>query len=201
MFERYTESARRVLFFARLEASEQGGTSILPDHLLLGITREAKGVVCELFAVSHASLKAIRQDVEARAPFGEKLEMSTGIPLSEDAQRVLQFAAEEADRLQQGYVGTEHVLLGLLRQERSTAAQTLVTQGVRLEEARAEIARITAPAAPGISATAAEVVARVEHITQLVGQLAERHVDPVEARQLADRIVFELEALKSRIGP
>src|SRR5687768_9907433 len=104
MFERYTESARRVLFFARYEASELGGSTIDADHILLGLTREAKGIVCEVFALSHVSLKNIRHEIEARARFGEKLSTSVEMAFSEASKHALSFAAEEADRLHHPYI-------------------------------------------------------------------------------------------------
>ena len=199
MFERYTESARRVLFFARYEASQVGGVAISADHLLLGLTREAKGVVCEIFAVSRVSLKSVRQEIEARAPFGEKHPTSLELPFTEDGKRVLKFASEEADRLQHAYIGTEHLLLGLLREESSPAAATLAVHGLRLEEVRAEIARLTAPSGTEASARSAEALARVEHIKRLVEQLGDARLDSTGARQLTERIIFELEALKGRL--
>jgi len=200
MFERYTESARRVLFFARYEASEMGGRAILADHLLLALTREAKGIVCEVFATSHASLKGIRQTIEARAPFGEKLATSVEIPFGDDAKRALEFAAEEADRLGHPYIGTEHLLLGLLREDGSPAAATLAAQGLRLEDVRAEIARMTAPPTEGASGRVAELIERIDNIKHMVLQLHKTGLSASDAARQTERIMFELEALKSRLG-
>src|SRR5207249_10464864 len=115
MFERYTEQARRVLFFARYEASEFGSLSIEPEHLLLGLVREGKGLTSRIFARSHVSLEDIRKEIEGRVVFREKLSTSVEMPISPEARRVLEFAAEEADRLRHSYVGAEHLLLGMLR--------------------------------------------------------------------------------------
>src|SRR5678810_1458327 len=116
MFERYTERARRVLFFARYEASQLGSISIETEHLLLGLIREGKGLTSRIFARSHLSLENIRKDIEGRTVFREKVSTSVEIPFSADTKRVLQFAAEEADRLLHTYIGTEHLLLGILRE-------------------------------------------------------------------------------------
>ena len=112
MFERYTERARRVLFFARYEASQLGSISIETEHLLLGLIREGKGLTSRIFARSHLSLENIRKEIEGRTVFREKVSTSVEIPFSAETKRVLQFAAEEADRLLHNYIGTEHLLLG-----------------------------------------------------------------------------------------
>src|SRR4029434_10708214 len=136
MFERYTERARRVLFFARYEASQLGSISIETEHLLLGLIREDKGLTSRIFARSHLSLENIRKDIEGRTVFREKVSTSVEIPFSAETKRVLQYAAEEADRLLHNYIGTEHLLLGILREERSVAATILMENGVRTETVR-----------------------------------------------------------------
>ena len=139
MFERYTERARRVLFFARYEASQLGSVSIETEHLLLGLIREGKGLTSRIFARSHLSLESIRKEIEGRTVFREKVSTSVEIPFSAETKRVLQFAAEEADRLLHNYIGTEHLLLGILREERSVAATILMEKGMRLNTVREDI--------------------------------------------------------------
>src|SRR5512143_1253404 len=139
MFERYTERARRVLFFARYEASQLGSISIETEHLLLGLIREGKGLTSRIFARSHLSLENIRKEIEGRTVFREKVSTSVEIPFSAETKRVLQFAAEEADRLLHNYIGTEHLLLGILREERSVAATILMEKGMRLNTVREDI--------------------------------------------------------------
>src|SRR3954468_17417042 len=139
MFERYTERARRVLFFARYEASQLGSISIETEHLLLGLIREGKGLTSRIFARSHLSLENIRKDIEGRTVFREKGSTSVEIPFSAETKRVLQFAAEEADRLLHKYIRTEHLLLGILREEGSAASTTLLEKGMRLNTVREDI--------------------------------------------------------------
>ncbi len=152
MFERYTERARRVLFFARYEATQLGSTSIETEHLLLGLIREGKGLTSRIFARSHLSLDSIRKEIEGRTVFREKVSTSVEIPFSGETKRVLPFAAEEADRLLHTYIGTEHLLLGILREERSVAASILYEKGMRLASVREDIVQLlnekTAPARP-----------------------------------------------------
>src|ERR671937_594938 len=142
MFERYTERARRVLFFARYEASQLGSISIETEHLLLGLIREGKGLTSRIFARSHLSLENIRKEIEGRTVFREKVSTSVEIPFSAETKRVLQFAAEEADRLLHNYIGTEHLLLGILREERSVAASILMEKGMRLNTVREDIVQL-----------------------------------------------------------
>jgi ATP-dependent Clp protease ATP-binding subunit ClpC len=142
MFERYTERARRVLFFARYEASQLGSISIETEHLLLGLIREGKGLTSRIFARSHLSLENIRKEIEGRTVFREKVSTSVEIPFSTETKRVLQYAADEADRLLHNYIGTEHLLLGILREERSVAATILVEKGMRLQSVRDDIAQL-----------------------------------------------------------
>src|SRR5437660_11098880 len=98
MFERYTERARRVLFFARYEASQLASISIETEHLLLGLIREGKGLTSRIFARSHLSLENIRKAVAGRTVFREQVSTSVEIPFSADTNRVRQCAAEAADR-------------------------------------------------------------------------------------------------------
>src|SRR5450830_1894647 len=142
MFERYTERARRVLFFARYEASQLGSISIETEHLLLGLIREGKGLTSRIFARSHLSLENIRKEIEGRTVFREKVSTSVEIPFSAETKRVLQFAAEEADRLLHNYIGTEHLLLGILREERSVAASILMEHGMRLNTVREDAVQL-----------------------------------------------------------
>jgi ATP-dependent Clp protease ATP-binding subunit ClpC len=142
MFERYTERARRVLFFARYEASQLGSVSIETEHLLLGLIREGKGLTSRIFSRSHLSLESIRKEIEGRTVFREKVSTSVEIPFSSETKRVLQYAAEEADRLLHNYIGTEHLLLGILREERSVAASILIEKGMRLNTVREDVVQL-----------------------------------------------------------
>jgi ATP-dependent Clp protease ATP-binding subunit ClpC len=142
MFERYTERARRVIFFARYEASQLGSSSIETEHLLLGLIREGKGLTSRLFSKSHLSMESLRKEVEGRALYRDRVSTSVDIPLSPESKRVLGFAAEEAERMLHNYIGTEHVLLGLLREEKSLAAGILAEKGMRLSAVREEIVQL-----------------------------------------------------------
>src|SRR5436189_1795406 len=141
MFERYTEKARRVIFFARYEASQFGAPAIEPEHLLLGLMREDKTLTGRFFPRAQVSIESIRKEIEGRTLLREKISTSVELPLAPETKHVLAYAHEESDRLQHRHIGTEHLLLGLLREERSMAAQILFERGLRLNAVREEIAR------------------------------------------------------------
>src|SRR5213594_3044306 len=140
MFERYTEKARRVIFFARYEASQFGSPYIETEHLLLGLLREDKALT-NRFLRSHASVEPIRKQIEGHTTIREKVSTSVDLPLSNECKRVLAYAAEEAERLSHKHIGTEHLLLGLLREEKCFAAEILHERGLRLSTIREELAR------------------------------------------------------------
>ena len=139
MFERYTEKARRVVFFARYEASQFGSPYIETAHLLLGLLREDKALA-GLILRSNASVEPIRKEIEARSPRKEYISTSVDLPLSDECKRILKYAAEEAERLGHKHIGTEHLLLGILREERCFAAEILHARRVSLSAVRVELA-------------------------------------------------------------
>jgi bifunctional UDP-N-acetylglucosamine pyrophosphorylase/glucosamine-1-phosphate N-acetyltransferase len=139
MFERYTEKARRVIFFARYEASQFGSPYIETEHLLLGLLREDNALT-NRFLPSPDSVESISKQIQEHAVVREKVSTSVDIPLSNEGKRVLAYAAEEADRLRHKYIGTEHLLLGLLREEKCFAAAILHERGLKLKQVRVELA-------------------------------------------------------------
>ncbi len=141
MFERYTEKARRVIFFARYEASQYGAVQIEAEHVLLGLIREDKQIAQRFFNRAQASVESIRKDVESRIVLRQRHPQSVDLPLSLEAKRVLAFAAEESERLGNRHIGTEHLLLGLLREENSLASEILYERGIRLTDIRGELLR------------------------------------------------------------
>ena len=182
MFERYTERARRVLFFARYEASQLGSVSIETEHLLLGLIREGKGLTSRIFARSHLSLENIRKEAEGRSIFREKISTSVEIPFSTETKRVLQYSAEEADRLLHNYIGTEHLLLGILREERSVAASILTERGMRLNTVREDIVQLLNEKA---TLTRVKETPLLAEFTRDLTELAiKNHLDPLVGREV-----------------
>ena len=182
MFERYTERARRVLFFARYEASQLGSVSIETEHLLLGLIREGKGLTSRIFARSEVVLDSIRKEIEGRTVLRERVSTSVDIPFSAETKRALQYAAEEADRLLHTYIGTEHLLLGILREDRSLAASILMEKGLRLDAVREDVVSLlneksTAAPRPKDAALLAEFS---RDLTEAAGRQA---LDPLIGRE------------------
>ncbi len=138
MFERYTETARRVIFFARYEASQLGSPHIETEHLLLALLREDKALIGR-FLGGRTSVESIRKQIEAQATPREIISSGVDLPLSEESRRALNYAAEEAERLGHGQIGTEHLLLGLLREENCLAAEILHKRGLHLTSLREDL--------------------------------------------------------------
>ena len=137
MFERYTEKARRTIFFGRYEASQFGCPYIESEHLLLGLLREDKALAHTF--LPHGGIESIRKEVEGQTVIREKVSTSVDLPLSNECKRILAYAGEEADQLSHKYIGTGHLFLGVLREQDCFAAQLLRTRGISLEMARKQI--------------------------------------------------------------
>jgi len=199
MFERYTEKARRVIFFARYEASQFGAPAIEPEHLLLGLMREDKTLTARFLARAQASLEAIRKDIEGRAPLREKISTSVELPLAPETKRVLAYAHEESDRLQHRHIGTEHLLLGLLREERSMAAEILYERGLRLPAVREEVARAT-----GVDPRAAQkkdTPHLAEFSRDLTEDAANDKLDPLVGREPEIERVVQILCRRTKNNP
>lgn len=136
----YSQLARRVLFFARYEATELGSDIVEPEHMVLGMIREGKGMTAQIFDPSGVPPQSIRREIERQMTVGPRISTSPEVSFSPASKRVLEFAAEEADRLLHNAVGPEHLLLGILREEGSVAASILAAQGMRFTTVRAGIA-------------------------------------------------------------
>ncbi len=146
MFERYTERARRVIFFARYEASQFGSTTIETEHLLLGLIREDVGLANRF--IRGTSPVSIRQEIERQSTIREKVSTSIDRPLSDECKRILAYSAEEAERLNQRHIGTEHLFLGILREGGCLAARILYERGMKVDEIRDSLARSPMPQEP-----------------------------------------------------
>lgn len=138
MFERFTEKARRVIFFARYEASQYGSKYIDSEHILLGLFREDP-VLMNRALRRPGGESQIRQEIERGIERRERISTSVEVPLSEGAKRILRSATAEAEQLKNTHVGTEHILLGILMTPDSVAARTLTGRGVALADFRAQV--------------------------------------------------------------
>jgi ATP-dependent Clp protease ATP-binding subunit ClpC len=139
MFEKYNEKARRALFFARYEASKLGSRVIESEHILLGILREGEETVSELFRRLNVKPGEIRREIEGERVFVERISSTAELPLSEESKKILAYASHEAESMLHGSVGSEHLLIGLLRVEGCFAARVLTEHGFDVYTVREEV--------------------------------------------------------------
>ena len=140
MFEKFTDRARKVINLARQEAERLGHEFIGTEHILLGLVKEGSGVAANVLEILNVDLEKVRLEVEKYVtPTGETKSFSTSLPFTPKAKKVLELAMEEARNLDHNYIGTEHLLLGLLRESEGMAAQVLLNLDVSLEDVRAEV--------------------------------------------------------------
>src|SRR6187397_2255662 len=199
MFERYTEKARRVIFFARYEASQFGAPAIEPEHLLLGLMREDKTLTGRFFPRAQVSIGSIRKEIEGRTLLREKISTSVELPLAPETKRVLAYAHEESDRLQHRHIGTEHLLLGLLREDRSMAAEILYERGLRLNAVRDEIARQSG--ADARSSQKKDTPHLVEFSRDLTDDAANDKLDPLIGREAEIERVVQILCRRTKNNP
>src|SRR5437016_5122285 len=138
MWQRFTERARRVVFFAQEEAARLGENYVGTEHLLLGLVRENDSVAARILDRLGVPLGRIRSDIERQVTRGHG-NLGQDMQLTPRAKRVIDLAYEEARQLNNNYIGTEHLLLGLIREGDGLAARVLVKLGADLERTRREV--------------------------------------------------------------
>ena len=139
MFERLTDRARKVMALANQEAQRFNHEYIGTEHILLGLVKEGSGVGPNVLKNLDIDLRKVRLEVEKLVKSGPEMVTMGKLPQTPRAKKVLEYAIEEARNLNHNYVGTEHLLLGLLREQDGVAAQVLMNLGVKLEEVREEV--------------------------------------------------------------
>ncbi len=139
MFERLTDRARKVMALANQEAQRFNHEYIGTEHILLGLVKEASGVGANVLKNLGIDLRKVRLEVEKLVKSGPEMVTMGKLPQTPRSKKVLEYAIEEARNLNHNYVGTEHLLLGLLREQDGVAAQVLVNLGLKLEEVREEV--------------------------------------------------------------
>ncbi len=139
MFDRFTERARKVMSLARQEAQRFNHDYIGTEHILLGLVQEGSGVAAQVLKNLEVELRKIRIEVEKIVKNGTNMVTMGQLPFTPRAKKVLELALEEAQNLGHQYIGTEHLLLGLIRENEGIAAQVLMNLGTKLEEVREEV--------------------------------------------------------------
>ncbi len=139
MFERFTDRARKVMALANQEAQRFNHEYIGTEHILLGLVKEGSGVGANVLKNLEVDLRKVRLEVEKLVKAGPEMVTMGKLPQTPRAKKVIEYAIEEARNLNHNYVGTEHLLLGLLREHDGVAAQVLMNLGLKLEEVREEV--------------------------------------------------------------
>jgi ATP-dependent Clp protease ATP-binding subunit ClpC len=148
MFEKFTERARRVIVLAQEEARMLSHNYIGTEHLLLGLIHEGDGVAARALESLGISLEDVRQHVEEMVPRGQH-ELSGHIPFTPRAKKVLELSLRESQQLGHDYIGTEHILLGLIREGEGVAAQVLAEMGADLNRVRQQVLELLGGRVPG----------------------------------------------------
>jgi len=149
MFERFTDRARKVMGLANQEAQRLNHEYIGTEHILLGLVKEGSGVGANVLKNLDVDLRKVRLEVEKLVKAGPEMVTMGKLPQTPRAKKVIEYAIEEARSLNHNYVGTEHLLLGLLREQDGVAAQVLRNLGLKLEEVREEVLNLLGASGEG----------------------------------------------------
>src|SRR3979409_2094863 len=153
MYERFTDRARKVMQLANQEAQRFNHEYIGTEHVLLGLIKEGSGVAANVLKNLDIDLRKIRLEVEKIVQAGPDMVTMGKLPQTPRAKKVLEYSIEEARQLNHNYVGTEHLLLGLLREQEGVAAQVLMNLGLKLEDVREEVLSLLGHGMEGGEAT------------------------------------------------
>jgi ATP-dependent Clp protease ATP-binding subunit ClpC len=196
MFERFTERARRVIILARGEAEKYQHEYLGTEHLLLGIVREGTGTAISVLQALEFSPKQLEAELISRMPPTENVLTLGEIPFSPQAKKVLELSVEEARLLGQNYIGTEHLLLGLIKEDSGIAAQVLKSFGLSLSMLRKETIALLKIASPKAREEKKETPLLNEYSRDLTKLAKESKLDPVIGR--ADEIERVIQILSRR---
>jgi ATP-dependent Clp protease ATP-binding subunit ClpC len=170
MFQRFTDRARRVVVLAQDEARVLGHNYIGTEHILLGLINEGEGVAAKALTTMGLSLEATRQQIEDIIGRGEGTREGH-IPFTPRAKKVLELSLNEARQLGHDYIGTEHILLGLIREGDGVAAQVLVSFGANLNRVRQQVIRLL-HGVPGHGVVPGDPEDLRERLTAIAARLA-----------------------------
>ncbi len=203
MFERYTERSRRVIFFARYEALQYGSPMIAPEHVLLGLVREDKGLAAKYFRFRNTiTVDAVRREVEERIVLRERIPQSAELHLAPATKRILFYANEESRQLKNRHIGPEHLLIGILREENSIAAEILFQLGLRLVDLRDEISRQSGAQQSALPPRDAAKTPNLQEFTRdLTADAAAGKLDPLIGRDSELERLVEILCRRTKNNP
>ena len=205
MFSRFTERAQQVLVLAQEEAKRLSHNFIGTEHLLLGLVREGSGIAARALQNMNVDLNRVRSEVERITPKGDKL-FFQGITYTPRAKRVVELSIEESQNLGHNYVGTEHILLGLLREGEGIAAQVLTNLDIDLKRARKEVIQLLGgeegAAHPGAEEKGGPQTPTVDAFGRDLTKLArEGKLDPVIGRDKEIERVIQVLSRRTKNNP
>ncbi len=204
MFERYTERSRRVIFFARYEALQYGSPTISPEHILLGLLREDKTISARFLSFRNTlSVDAVRREVEERIVVRDRIPQSAELHLAPETKKILFYANEESRQLKNRHIGPEHLLLGIIREERSIAAEILLQFGLQVQSIRDELGRLSgsqtpAPSMPKDSPVASSLQ---EFTRDLTTDAEQGKLDPLVGREPELERLVEILCRRTKNNP
>lgn len=204
MFNRFTERARKVLVLAKEEVRRFNHDYIGTEHILLGLIREGEGVACAVLQNLGIDLERLRIEIEKLVSPGSVASVLGDIPFTPRAKKVLELAAEEARSLGHNYIGTEHILLGLIREEEGIASQVLFSLGVDLKKVKDEISSLlgagTHPQG-GASQITSKTPALDSFGRDLTKLTREGKLDPVIGRKVEIERVIQVLSRRTKNNP
>ncbi|MFO8191466.1 MAG: ATP-dependent Clp protease ATP-binding subunit [Bacillota bacterium] len=205
MFGRFTERAQQVLVLSQEEAKRLNHNFIGTEHLLLGLVREGSGIAARALQNMSVDLSRVRSEVERITPKGEKV-IHQGISYTPRAKRVVELAIEESQNLGHNYVGTEHIMLGLVREGEGIAAQVLANMGIDLKRARKEVIQLLGGEESGARAAASDKsgpqTPTVDTFGRDLTRLAkEGKLDPVVGREKEIERVIQILSRRTKNNP
>jgi ATP-dependent Clp protease ATP-binding subunit ClpC len=192
MFNRFTERARKVIILAKEEAKRFNHDYIGTEHILLGLIREGEGVAAAVLEKMSVSLENIRLEVEKLVQPGPTTQIIGDLPFTPRAKKALELAAEEARSLGHNYIGTEHLLLGLIREEEGVASQVLLNLGLDLNAVRNKVMEVLGSELPGFGQSPAKTKTPALDAfgRDLTALAKENKLDPViNRRNEIDRVI------------
>ncbi|MDP2923438.1 MAG: ATP-dependent Clp protease ATP-binding subunit [Candidatus Omnitrophota bacterium] len=204
MFNRFTERARKVLVLAKEEARRFNHDYIGTEHILLGLIREGEGVACAVLQNLGIDLERLRIEIEKLISPGSSASVLGDIPFTPRAKKALELAAEEAHNLGHNYIGTEHILLGLIREGEGLASQVLFSLGVDLRKIREEIATLLGGSQPfqnTQTATTSKTPALDSFGRDLTKLAKDGKLDPVIGRKAEIERVIQILSRRTKNNP
>jgi len=204
MFNRFTERARKVIILAKEEARRFNHDYIGTEHILLGLVREGEGVAASVLQKMGVSLEKIRLEIEKLVQPGPTTQIIGDIPFTPRAKKALELAAEEARSLGHNYIGTEHLLLGLIREGEGMASQVLLNLGLDLNAVRNEVMELLGSTLPsfGVSSTPKTKTPALDAFGRNLTELAkENKLDPVIGRHNEIERVIQILSRRTKNNP